>query len=139
VYIRLYKYSTFTHDRHCTYNVTLRRFRVTIVTVGNQKVLHSFSVSVALFIQHTKCMCHVLFHLWPVCVYSIFPHYFIKGTKFGKSLLNVKCLLIFSKKNSWNFSHSEKNQLNIITDVHRYFCKVHLIFSDSNEILVILR
>jgi hypothetical protein len=32
-------------------------------------------------------------HLWPVRLYSIFPHYLIKGTIFLKQkLLNVKCV-----------------------------------------------
>jgi len=31
-------------DRKCTYNVTLRRVRVTIVTVEKQEVLHIQSV-----------------------------------------------------------------------------------------------
>ena len=31
-------------DRHCTYNVTLRRVRVTIVAMGKQYVLHIMSV-----------------------------------------------------------------------------------------------
>ena len=41
-------------DRQYTYNVTLRRFRVPMVAVGNQ-VLHIQSVSVTLVIQHETC------------------------------------------------------------------------------------
>ena len=60
-------------DRRCTYNVTLRRVRVTIVAV--EKQYYIFRV----------CICSasaVLYHLWPVWLYHIFSHYFIKGTIF---------------------------------------------------------
>jgi hypothetical protein len=35
-------------------------------------------------------------HLWPARLYHIFPHYLINGTIFGKTLLNITCVLIFS-------------------------------------------
>ena len=35
-------------------------------------------------------------HLWPAPLYSIFPHYLIHGTIFGKRLLNPKCVFWFS-------------------------------------------
>jgi len=42
-------------DRHCTYNVTLRRSRVTIVAVEKQWILHILSVlSAVLVIQHAE-------------------------------------------------------------------------------------
>jgi len=43
--------------RQCTCNVTLRRVRAAIVTVGNQYYL--VSVSVALVIQHALGMLHI--------------------------------------------------------------------------------
>ena len=47
-------------DRHCTYNVTLRRFRATIVAVEKQRVLLNLSVFVALGIQHAMRMRHIV-------------------------------------------------------------------------------
>ena len=38
----------------------LRRFRVTIVAVDKQEVLHILSVCVALFFQHARCMRHII-------------------------------------------------------------------------------
>jgi hypothetical protein len=65
----------------------------------------------AISITHSECVyvypsssmqsaCAVFYcHLWPVCLYHIFPHYFTNGTIFGGGrgeLLNIKCVLIFS-------------------------------------------
>jgi len=56
------KYIKFSHkcDQKCTYNLTLRRFRVTIVTTQKQEVLFIYSecVSVALNIHHAMRMRH---------------------------------------------------------------------------------
>jgi hypothetical protein len=54
------------------YNVILRRVRTT-VAVAKQKLLHIVSVFVALVIQHAMRMYHIV--MWPVRLYSIFPHY----------------------------------------------------------------
>ena len=47
-------------DRQCTYNVTLRRFRDTIVVVEKQQVLHAMAECVALAIQHARHMCYIV-------------------------------------------------------------------------------
>jgi hypothetical protein len=47
-------------DRQYTYNVTLRRVRVTVVVVEKQEVLSILSVSVALVIQCAKRMRRVI-------------------------------------------------------------------------------
>jgi hypothetical protein len=47
-------------DRQCTYNVTLRHVRETIVAVEKQWLLHILSVSVALVIQHAKRMRRII-------------------------------------------------------------------------------
>jgi len=44
--------------------------------------------TVALVIQHTKCMRCIV---WPIWLYHVFPH-LINGMIFGKKLLNVKCV-----------------------------------------------
>jgi competence transcription factor ComK len=35
-------------------------------------------------------------HLWPVCLYNIFPHYLINSVIFGKHVLNIQCVFWFS-------------------------------------------
>jgi len=45
---------------------------------------YSEFVSVALVIQHTKCMRCIV--IWPLWIYNIFPHYLINGTIFGKKM-----------------------------------------------------
>ena len=47
-------------------------------------------------LRYPACKAHASYcHLKPVCLYSIFPHYLMKGTTFVKTLLNVKCVLGF--------------------------------------------
>ena len=40
-------------------------------------------------------LCHWR-HLWPVCLYHIFPHYLLNDQIFGKTFLNIKCVFWFS-------------------------------------------
>jgi hypothetical protein len=49
---------------------------------------------VALLMQHATRMRHTV--ICGVWFQNIIPHYLINGTAFGKKLLNVKCVLIFS-------------------------------------------
>ena len=96
--------------RHCsviyqekpfTYNVTLKRVRVTLVAVGKKQVLNYE----CMFVVACKFVsaCAVLYcHLWPVWLYHNFPHYLINGTTFGKTLLNLKCVLISCTIFVWN-------------------------------------
>ena len=48
------------------------------------------------------------FHLWPVWIYHIFPHYVINCTICWEKSLNTKCVLIFSTAFACNISHSKK-------------------------------
>ena len=48
-------------------------------------------------------------HMWPVRLYNIFPSYFINGTFFRKTILNIKYVLIFSTIFVWNIFHSKNN------------------------------
>jgi len=60
--------------------------------VRKQKcIAYSESLFVALGIQHAMRMRHVVIFS-PAPLYNIFPHYLIKGTIFGKTLLNTKCV-----------------------------------------------
>jgi len=66
--------------------VTLRLFRLTTIAVEKQKVLYILSVSVALFVQHAKCICGL-----SGSTYNI-PHVLINGTIFRGNVLNIKCV-----------------------------------------------
>jgi len=49
-------------------------------------------------------------HLRSAPLYSIFPHYLIKGTIFEKNLIEHKmCILSFSIIFDWNIFYSKKN------------------------------
>ena len=85
-------YFTDQQDRHCTYNVTMRRVRATIVAVEKQYVLHNPSVCVCR-LKYAACNAYTPYcHLWPDRLYKIFPHYLINGMIFEKKLLNTKCV-----------------------------------------------
>ena len=89
-------------DRQCTYNVTSRRVRETIVAVEKQCVIYLcvracacvrvavvararayVCARVALHIQHATRMRHTR-RLRPPWLYHIFRHYLINGTIFRK-------------------------------------------------------
>ena len=80
-------------DRQCTYDVILRRVRVTSFRVKAICITYSECVFVAFVIQPAKRMRRIIL----LCVASpALPHfstYPINGTIFGKTLLNIKCLL----------------------------------------------
>ena len=71
-------------DRECTYNVTMKGVRATIVTVWKAiSITYSEGVSVALGIQHAMGMRHIVICGLPP-LYYIFPRYLINGTIFEK-------------------------------------------------------
>jgi hypothetical protein len=75
-------------DKHCTYDVILRRVRATIVAVEQQ--YHIFR----------ECVCSLSYpacnaraqrcHLWSFSLYNIFPHYLINGATFEKKIESIK-------------------------------------------------
>jgi hypothetical protein len=79
-----------------------------------------------------------------ICVPSGFTTFFdINGTIFGKTLLNVKCVLSFSLKLlSKKSCHSKKNVTSIVINVKTSSCKREvnvkslLFFSDFNKTLI---
>jgi hypothetical protein len=47
-------------------------------------------------VRYLACSAHVPYcHLWPVRLYSTFPHYLINGKIFEENLLNIKCAFQF--------------------------------------------
>jgi hypothetical protein len=71
-------------ERQCTYKVTLKRVRVTIVAVEKQRALHNLRVC-ARKLSYPACNAHPPYcHLWPAPLYNIFPHYLIHDTIFER-------------------------------------------------------
>ena len=89
--------STFMADKiktpQYTYNLTLRRVRVTTVACGEAiGITYSECVSVALGIGRAVRMRHIVNCGFSGCT-IFFPHYLIKGTIFEKrKLMDIKCV-----------------------------------------------
>ena len=100
----------FKQDTQCTYDVTLRRVRVTVISVEKQWVLHNLSRAlVALGIQYAMRL-EPYCHLWPTPLYNKFPHFVINVTIFKKNVTGYTMwVLISSTTFVWNISHSKKN------------------------------
>jgi hypothetical protein len=99
------------------YNVTLRHIHITIVAVEKQELLNIMSVSV--FLPELSDMqiasfvhCIILSSVACLALPTIFfPSYLINGTIFGKKLLDIKCVSVFSTAFVCNISHSMKNSV----------------------------
>jgi len=59
-------------------------------------------------VWNSHLFCAVMYcHLWPVWLYHIFPHCLINCKIFGKMILNIKCVLVFSTILVRNVSYSK--------------------------------
>jgi hypothetical protein len=59
------------------------------------------SVCLHYCLTYPSCKAHLFcavlyFHIWPIWLYNIFPHYLINSTIFGKKFLNIKYEFWFS-------------------------------------------
>jgi hypothetical protein len=73
-------------------------------------IIHSECVSVAFVTSMQGAHAILIYcHLWPVCLFHIFPHLINSMIFRGKMFLNIKCVQIFSTTSVWNISHSKKN------------------------------
>jgi hypothetical protein len=80
-------------------------------------------------LRYPECSAHApCCHLWPVRLYSIFPHYLISGTIFEKKKVTKykNVVLIFCTTFIRNISHSKKKWA-------RYDHKCLLIFMQSTR------
>jgi hypothetical protein len=68
----------------------------------------------------------IILSSWPGWLYHIFSHYFINGKIFGKTLLNIKCVSIFSALLFKTLPIMRSIQWDIIINVHRSSWKVPL-------------
>ena len=86
-------------DRQGTYNVVLRRVRVTIVVVGKQTLLHIMSVCLYPEVPRMQCEYDLIFcYFWRVYL-----------TKFTNIIEHKMCVLILSTNCARNISHSKTN------------------------------
>jgi hypothetical protein len=113
----------FREERQCTYSVTLRRFRLTIVAMEKQCVLHILSVC---SLSYPACNTHApCCHLWPAKLYNIFPRYLINRTIFGKKKLSTKFVFWFSLRLLCEtFLILTRIERDIIKNVYWSLCKV---------------
>jgi hypothetical protein len=104
-------------DRQCAYNVTLKSVCVTIVAVEKQlSIMHSECVFVALSIQHTMFMPHVVICCLPGS--NVFSHIILQTAGFSKAVIEHKtCVSIFSIILSVTFLILRRNGRDIITRV----------------------
>jgi len=118
-------------DRHCGYDVTLRRLRTTIVIVEKQQWLHIQSGVCSN--RYPACNVHGPYcHLWPVRTYNIFPTLPYKWHDIKKKVTEYKtCVLIFSIIFAWNISHSMKKRARynhkcilVLIVKYRYSCQM---------------
>jgi hypothetical protein len=102
----------FKQDRQCKCNVTMRRFRVTIVAMENNK-FYIFCVCVCVCsLRYPACKAHAPYcHLWPARLYNIFPPNLINCTIFEKKnfIGHKKFVFIFSTDFVRNISHFKNN------------------------------
>ena len=85
--------------------------------------------------------CSILYYLWPVWLYNIFPNYLINNTILEKILLNTKCVLWFSLQLlSEAFPILRRIGCNVIMNVHtvRLHVKYLLFLWDFNETSIFL-
>jgi len=108
--------------------------RTTIVAVEKQKYC-IFRVCVCR-LRYPACKAHApYYHLWPVRLDSLLPHFFMNGTIFGgKNVTEHQVrVLSFSSNLSETFLIIRRIQPDTTINVHRSSRKVQLLTSDSNN------
>jgi hypothetical protein len=92
-------YGVIQQDMQCTYRVTLRSVRTTIVAVEKQRILHILSVCLC-SLSYPAYNAHALCYnfICGLSGYTIFLYVSHKLHNFmrEKTLLNIKCVLTFS-------------------------------------------
>jgi len=108
-------------------NVTLRRVRKPLLQWKNNEY---YTICVCICsLKYPACNAHAPYHLWPVPLYIIFPHYIINGTIFEKKkLLIIKCLFQLSLQYLFAIFFSlRRTERDVIGNVYRSSCNVNVI------------
>ena len=107
-------------------NLTLRRVRAAVVAVEKQYVLHMLRMCVCVCsFRYPACIAHEPYcRLWPVWLYSIFPHYFINGTIFWKKKMKVKLKMqVFSVKTQLYYLINQRHVSTTVINHHQVYPK----------------
>jgi hypothetical protein len=115
--------------RQWTYNVTLRRVRVTIVAVEKQKIVKVMLVcTLALVTRHAKRMRRIILSSVACLAVPYFSTLSHKRHDFRKKIIEHKmCVSIVSTACFCNISHYKIIQRDSVINVHRSSCKVPVI------------
>jgi hypothetical protein len=114
---------------YCTYNVTLRHVRATIVVLEQQEVLCILRVFVALGIQHAMRMRLIVPCALPDSI-QYFSTLFYKRHDFRKKKKGIQrtmCVVTFSTFLSEKFLIAIRIEREVIKNVRRSSCKVTVI------------
>jgi hypothetical protein len=105
-------------DGQWTYNVTLRRFRKTILALEKQYLVRILSTFLYSFLSYPVgkplLVCSALYcHMWLVWLYRIFPYYVINDTIVGKKVIEHKMCVILTTTFVWKTRY----KMNIFVNV----------------------
>ena len=133
-------------ERQYTYNATARRVHETSVLPRETNKYYIFLCTCLCACAHARgctgagmclracsltyraCKAPPYFHLRPVWFLHIFQLHLINATIFGKTLLNIKCLLLFSLHLlSKTFLILRRIQRDIVVNVKTFTCKITVI------------
>ena len=126
---------------HKTCNVRITQhwgaFSATVVVVERSNKYYMLWVSVC-SLSYPACNAHAPYCLlWPVLLYSIFPHYLINGTIFEETLMNIKCVFWFSlqllSETFLILRRTERDMIKMYIAVH---VKYRLLLSDFNKTFI---
>jgi hypothetical protein len=77
-------------------------------------------------------------HLWSARLYNIFPHFISQTARFleKKTLLNIKCVLVFSTTLTWNIFYSKKKWKILSKSYVGLHAKYPSFVSDFNDVWI---
>ena len=95
----------------------------TLLPWKKQNLLHILRVYLLRYLSRMHSACALLFcHLWPVRLFSTFPHYLTNGTIFRRKVIEHKmCVLIFSTTFVRNLAHYKKNSTRYCQKCTKFF------------------
>ena len=87
-------------------------------------------------LTYSACHAQAPYYLRPLWLHHIFWHYLINGKVFGKKLLDIKSVLIFSTNLFEIFLILVGNRRDTVINLKTSSCKVPVILSDFNEVWI---